>query len=93
MLPVQHITSFANRVWVRRAPENRFIVKSIGNAAIKQGFVVFYRSIFDIVRDFLHDDAFEGQVNVLGRYLKPDLLIVDDMGMRSLPKRSGETLP
>jgi DNA replication protein DnaC len=29
---------------------------------------------------------------VLTRYLKPDLLIVDDMGMKQLPKRSGEYL-
>ena len=69
-----------------------FIVQAIGNAAIKQGFLVYYRSIFDIVRDFLHDEAIEGQENVLHRYLKPDLLIVDDMGMKSLPKRSGEYL-
>ena len=26
------------------------------------------------------------------RYLKPDLLIIDDMGMKQLPKRSGEFL-
>ncbi len=60
--------------------------------AIKQGFVVLYRSIFDVVRDFLHDEAVEGQEKVLARYLKPDLLIVDDMGMKQLPKRSGEYL-
>ena len=29
---------------------------------------------------------------VLARYLKPDLLIIDDMGMKQLPKRSGEFL-
>jgi hypothetical protein len=29
---------------------------------------------------------------VLSKYLKPDLLIVDDMGMKQLPKRSGEYL-
>jgi DNA replication protein DnaC len=28
----------------------------------------------------------------LQRYLKPDLLIIDDMGMKQLPKRSGEYL-
>jgi hypothetical protein len=27
---------------------------------------------------------------VLSRYLKPELLIIDDMGMKHLPKRSGE---
>jgi DNA replication protein DnaC len=29
---------------------------------------------------------------VLSRYLKPDLLIIHDMGMKQLPKRSGEYL-
>ena len=28
----------------------------------------------------------------LTRYLNPDLLIIDDMGMKQLPKRSGEYL-
>ena len=28
----------------------------------------------------------------MNKYLKPDLLIVDDMGMKNLPKRSGEFL-
>ena len=51
-----------------------------------------YRSIFDVVRDFLHDEAFAGQEKILARYLKPDLLIIDDMGIKQLPKRSGEYL-
>ncbi len=38
-----------------------------------------------MVHDFLHDEALEGQDKVLARYLKPDLLIVDDMGMKNLP--------
>jgi DNA replication protein DnaC len=69
-----------------------FICQAIGYQAIKQGFVVYYRSIFDVVRDFLHDEAFDGQEKVLARYLKPDLLIMDDMGMKALPRRSGEVL-
>jgi len=69
-----------------------FVVQAVGYQAIKQGFMVLYRSIFDLVRDFLHDEAFDGQEKVLARYLKPDLLIVDDMGMKNLPKRSGEFL-
>ena len=52
---------------------------------------MLYRSIFDVVRDFLHVDAL-GDDRVLPKYLKPDLLIVDDMGMKNLPKRSGEVL-
>ena len=69
-----------------------FFVQAIGYQAIKQGFVVLYRSIFDVVRDFLHDEALDDQEKVLARYLKPDLLIVDDMGMKKLPRRSGEVL-
>ena len=69
-----------------------FLVQALAYQAIKQGFVVLYRSIFDVVRDFLHDEALEGQDRILNKYLKPDLLIVDDMGMKNLPKRSGEFL-
>lgn len=69
-----------------------FIVQAVGYQAIKLGFVVLYRSIFDLVRDFLHDEALGGEEKVLSKYLKPDLLIVDDMGMKNLPKRSGEFL-
>jgi DNA replication protein DnaC len=66
-----------------------FLVQALGYHAIKQGFVVYYRSIFDVVRDFLHEEAL-GDEKVLTKYLKPDLLIIDDMGMKQLPRRSGE---
>jgi DNA replication protein DnaC len=69
-----------------------FLVQAIGYQAIKAGFTVLYRSIFDLVRDFLHDEAFAGIDRVLTRYLKPDLVIIDDFGMKQLPKRSGEYL-
>ena len=68
------------------------LAQAIGYQAIKAGLLVLYRSIFDVVRDFLHDEAFDGQDKVLARYLKPDLLIIDDMGIKQLPKRSGEYL-
>ena len=44
------------------------------------------------MRDFLHDEAMEGHERVMNRYLKPDVLIIDDFGMKQLPKRSGEFL-
>jgi DNA replication protein DnaC len=69
-----------------------FLAQALGYQAIKQGHIVLYRSIFDVVRDFLQDEALEGQDRILNKYLKPDLLIIDDMGMKNLPKRSGETL-
>ena len=69
-----------------------FLAQAIGYQAILQGFAVRYRSIFDVVRDFLHDEAFEGHEKVMSKYLKPDLLIIDDMGIKQLPKKSGEFL-
>jgi DNA replication protein DnaC len=68
------------------------LCQAVGLSAIRCGYLVYYRSIFDVVRDFLHDEAMEGHERILARYLKPDLLIIDDMGMKRLPKRSGEYL-
>jgi DNA replication protein DnaC len=69
-----------------------FLAQAIGYQAIRCGFAVLYRSIFDVVRDFLHDEALGGEEKVMTRYLRPELLIIDDMGMKQLPKRSGEYL-
>jgi len=68
------------------------LAQALGYEAIKAGFQVLYRSIFDLVRDFLKDEAFSQQDRTLRKYLKPDLLIVDDMGLKALPKQSGEYL-
>ena len=68
------------------------LAQAIGRALVHRGCSVYYRSIFDTVRDFLHDEAFDGQDRVMAKYLRPDLLILDDMGMKHLPKKSGEYL-
>jgi DNA replication protein DnaC len=68
------------------------LAQALGHCALQQGFEVLYRSIFDLVRDFLKDEAFSQQDRTLRRYLRPDLLIVDDMGLKALPKQSGEYL-
>jgi DNA replication protein DnaC len=69
-----------------------FMVQAIGYQAIKAGYTVYYRSIFDLVRDFLHDEVLGQEDKMLNKYLKPELLIIDDMGMKQLPRRSGECL-
>jgi DNA replication protein DnaC len=67
-----------------------FLVQAIGYQAIKSGFLVYYRSVFDMVRDFAQDEAFGGEDKILAKYLRPDLLVIDDMGMKQLPAKSGE---
>jgi len=68
------------------------LAQAIGYEAIKQGFAVRYRSIFDLVADFLSEEALAQRDRILKQYLKPDLLIIDDMGLKQLPKHAGEYL-
>jgi DNA replication protein DnaC len=68
------------------------LAQALGYQLIKQGFTVLYQSIFDLVRDFLQDEALVQLDRLLLKYLKPDVLLIDDMGMKKLPKRSGEYL-
>lgn len=68
------------------------LAQAIGYEAIRQNFQVLYRSIFDLVRDFMKDEAFNQQDKTLRKYLKPELVIIDDMGLKQLPKNSGEYL-
>ena len=68
------------------------LAQAIGLKAIQNGFTVYYRSIFDLVRDFMKDELLSEDKRLLKRYLKPDLLIIDDMGLKQLPANSGEYL-
>jgi DNA replication protein DnaC len=68
------------------------LAQAIGYQAIKMGFVVLYRSVFDVVRELMESEALDGDRSVLSRYLRPDLLIIDDMGLKQLPRKAGECL-
>ena len=68
------------------------LAQAIGYVAIKQGRTALYRSIFDVVHHFLKAEALGDDDTMIANYLRPDLLIIDDMGMKQLPKRSGEYL-
>ena len=68
------------------------LAQAIGLQAIKSGMTVYYRSIFDLVRDFLKEESTGGDSRTIRNYLKPDLLIIDDMGLKQLPRHSGEYL-
>lgn len=68
------------------------LVQAIGYHAIKAGFHVLYSSIFDVVRQLQAEQSPAELDRTLKRYLKPDLLIIDDMGLKVLPAKAGEVL-
>lgn len=68
------------------------LAQALGYHAIKAGFLVLYRSIFDLIRELQAEESPAQQNRTLARYLKPDLLIIDDFGMKQLPAKSGEAL-
>ena len=68
------------------------LAQALGVEAVRAGLRVYYRSIFDLVRDLRAENGAAEENRLLARYLKPELLIIDDMGLRELPARSGEIL-
>lgn len=68
------------------------LAQAIGHQAAKMGYVILYRSIFDTVDELNQAEALNESDKAMRRYLRPDLLIIDDMGLKKLPKQSGEYL-
>ena len=64
-------------------------MQAIGREVLKAGFLVLYRSISDLVRELLIQETQIAESRLLNKYLKPDLLIIDDMGLKILPQKSG----
>jgi len=68
------------------------LVQAIGHQAARVGFTVLYRSIFDTINELFQAENFGDSPKIMKQYLQPDLLIIDDMGIKKLPKQSGEYL-
>jgi DNA replication protein DnaC len=68
------------------------LAQAIGYEAIKRNKTVRYASIFDLVRDLTQDEALRQKDRLIKQYLKADLLIIDDMGLKELPRHAGEHL-
>jgi DNA replication protein DnaC len=68
------------------------LIQAIGYHLVKAGFLVVYCSIFDLVRELQADQSPAELDRTLARFLKPDLLQIDDMGLKTLPPKAGEIL-
>jgi DNA replication protein DnaC len=68
------------------------LAQAIGLEALKAGLGFLYRSTFDLVRELLTRETLSAEARMLNKYLKPDLLIIDDMRLKVLPQNSGEIL-
>ncbi len=68
------------------------LVQAIGHQAARTGFTVLDRSIFDCLGELIQAENFGENIKTMNRYLKPDLLIIDNMDIKKLPKQSGEYL-
>ncbi len=63
------------------------LATAFGLEAIHKGFTVLYRSIFDITADINRY-----QNDLMSVFLKPQLLIIDELGMKNLSKVTNEIL-
>ena len=68
------------------------LAQALGLAAIRAGFLVLYCSVFDLVREMQADQSPAEAHRTLVKYLKPDLLCIDDFGMKHFPPKSADTL-
>ncbi|MFQ5629605.1 MAG: IS21-like element helper ATPase IstB [bacterium] len=65
---------------------------SLGMAAIQKGYTVLYRSIFDLAEDLAEAQALGMRKQLIKDLTKPNLLIIDEFGMRNLPASAAEDL-
>jgi DNA replication protein DnaC len=68
------------------------LAQALGHAALRAGFGVLYCSVFDLVRELQADQSPAEAQRTLTRYLKPDLLCIDDFGMKHFPPKSADSL-
>lgn len=64
----------------------------IGLCAIHAGYTVLYKSVFDLVEDMLEAAALGSRREMITKLCKPDVLIIDEFGMKNLKATASEDL-
>ena len=65
---------------------------AIGISAIHAGYTVLYRSVFDLVDDMLEAESLGTRKEMVAGLCKPDVLIIDEFGMKNLKASASEDL-
>ena len=65
---------------------------AIGISAIQNGYTVSYRSIFDFAEELAEAHALGARRELVQKFVKPNLLIIDEFGMKKLPPTAAEDL-
>lgn len=65
---------------------------ALGICAIHAGYTVAYRSVFDLVEDMAEAQMLGERRELVKKLTKPDLLIIDEFGMRKLQPNAAEDL-
>lgn len=65
---------------------------ALGINAIHAGYSVYYRSVFDLVEDLAEAQLLDERKQIIKKLLKPDLLILDEFGMKKLNDNAAEDL-
>jgi DNA replication protein DnaC len=65
---------------------------AFGIAAIDKGYTVLYRNIFDLAEDLAEAQALGTRNEFVKKLIKPNLLIIDEFGMKNLPANAAEDL-
>lgn len=65
---------------------------ALGISAIHAGYTVLYRSVFDLVEDMAEAHLLGERYQLIKKLIKPDLLIIDEFGMKKLSPNAAEDL-
>ena len=65
---------------------------ALGVAAIQNGYTVRYISAFDLAQDLAEAEVLGTRKETVTRFIRSDLLILDEFGMKRLPKSAAEDL-